>query len=104
MSAGLLEGRRAGCHCAWREFLPLFGAVPDPGSVVRDGNIITGGCVTAGIDFAMTVIAELTDARIARCVQLVLEYTPVPPFDAGTPDRVLPADVHRARRAQLSIA
>jgi len=58
-AAGLLRGRRAACHWAWRHLLPLFGAIPDDGRVVRDGNIITGGGVTAGIDFALTVAAEL---------------------------------------------
>jgi transcriptional regulator GlxA family with amidase domain len=91
-AAGLLAGKRAACHWAWREFLPLFGAVPDSGRVVRDGNIITGGGVTAGIDFAMTLIAELTGPTIAQSVQLALEYAPAPPFDAGTPERA-PADV-----------
>jgi putative intracellular protease/amidase len=91
-AAGLLEGKRAACHWAWREFLSLFGAIPDPGRVVRDGNIITGGGVTAGIDFALTVAAEVTNPTIAQSVQLGLEYAPAPPFDSGTPDRA-PADV-----------
>jgi cyclohexyl-isocyanide hydratase len=91
-AAGLLEGKRAACHWAWREFLSLFGAIPDPGRVVRDDNIITGGGVTAGIDFALTVAAELTDPTIAQSVQLGLEYAPAPPFDSGTPDGA-PADV-----------
>jgi cyclohexyl-isocyanide hydratase len=91
-AAGLLEGKRAACHWAWREFLPLFGAIPDAGRVVRDGNIITGGGVTAGIDFALTVAAELTNPTIAQSVQLGLEYAPAPPFDSGTPDRA-PANV-----------
>jgi cyclohexyl-isocyanide hydratase len=91
-AAGLLRGKRAACHWAWREFLPLFGAIPDSGRVVRDGNIITGGGVTAGIDFALTLAAELTDPVIAQSVQLGLEYAPAPPFDSGTPDRA-PADV-----------
>ena len=91
-AAGLLEGKRAACHWAWREFLPLFGAIPDSGRVVRDGNIITGGGVTAGIDFALIVAAELTNPTIAQSVQLGLEYAPAPPFDSGTPDRA-PADV-----------
>jgi transcriptional regulator GlxA family with amidase domain len=90
-AAGLLEGKRAACHWAWREFLPLFGATSDPGRVVRDGNIITGGGVTAGIDFALTLAAELTSSTMAQSVQLGLEYAPAPPFDAGTPDRA-PAD------------
>ncbi len=91
-AAGLLEGKRAACHWAWREFLPRFGAIPDAGRVVRDGNIITGGGVTAGIDFALTVAAELTDAVTAQSLQLALEYAPAPPFDSGTPDRA-PAEV-----------
>jgi cyclohexyl-isocyanide hydratase len=91
-AAGLLEGKHAACHWAWREFLALFGAIPDPGRVVRDGNIITGGGVTAGIDFALTLAAELTNPIIAQSVQLGLEYAPAPPFDSGTPDRA-PADV-----------
>jgi cyclohexyl-isocyanide hydratase len=90
-AAGLLGGKRAACHWAWREFLPLFGAIPDPSRVVRDGNIITGGGVTAGIDFALTLAAELTNPTMAQSVQLGLEYAPAPPFDAGTPDRA-PAD------------
>jgi cyclohexyl-isocyanide hydratase len=91
-AAGLLEGKRAACHWAWREFLPHFGAIPDPGRVVRDGNVITGGGVTAGIDFALTVVAELTDPVTAQSLQLALEYAPAPPFDCGTPDRA-PAEV-----------
>jgi cyclohexyl-isocyanide hydratase len=91
-AAGLLEGKRATCHWAWREFLPLFGAIPDAGRVVRDGNIITGCGVTAGIDFALTVAAELTDAVTAQSLQLALEYAPAPPFDSGTPDHA-PAEV-----------
>ena len=97
-AAGLLEGKHAACHWAWREFLALFGAIPDPGRVVRDGNVITGGGVTAGIDFALTLAAELTNPIIAQSVQLGLEYAPAPPFDSGTPDRA-PADVlARVRR------
>ena len=97
-ATGLLEGKRAACHWAWREFLPLFGAIPDSGRVVRDGKIITGGGVTAGIDFALTLIAELADPTLAQLVQLSLEYAPAPPFDAGTPDRA-PADVLARVRA-----
>jgi cyclohexyl-isocyanide hydratase len=91
-AAGLLEGKHAACHWAWREFLVLFGAIPDPGRVVRDGNVITGGGVTAGIDFALTLTAELTNPIIAQSVQLGLEYAAAPPLDSGTPDRA-PADV-----------
>jgi transcriptional regulator GlxA family with amidase domain len=86
-AAGLLTGKRAGCHWAWAHMLPLFGATHDPARVVRDGNIITGGGVTAGIDFALTVIAEIAGADVAQTIQLALEYAPAPPFDSGHPDR-----------------
>ncbi len=90
-AAGLLKGRRAACHWAWRDMLALFGAVPDAGRVVRDGDIITGGGVTAGIDFALTVAAELAGAEFAQGLQLGLEYAPAPPFDAGRPETAPPA-------------
>jgi putative intracellular protease/amidase len=91
-AAGLLKGRRATTHWAWRELLPLFGAVPVAERVVRDGNLITGGGVTAGIDFALTVLAELAGDELAQSVQLGLEYAPAPPFEAGTPEAA-PASV-----------
>lgn len=87
-AAGLLRGRRAACHWAWRHLLPLFGATPDAGRVVRDGALITGGGVTAGIDFALTVLAEIGGDDLAQALQLGLEYAPAPPFDAGTPTTV----------------
>src|SRR5471030_1100863 len=58
-ATGLIKGKRAACHWAWRDMLSLFGVIPDPARVARDGNVITGGGVTAGIDFALTVAAEL---------------------------------------------
>jgi cyclohexyl-isocyanide hydratase len=85
-AAGLLKGKRAACHWAWRELLEPFGAIPDDGRVVRDGNIITGGGVTAGIDFALTVAAELAGSDVAQAIQLGLEYAPSPPFNAGRPE------------------
>jgi len=72
-AAGLLQGRRAACHWAWRHLLPLFGATPDAARVVRDGHIITGGGVTAGIDFALAVLAELGGDDLAQSLQLGLE-------------------------------
>lgn len=90
-AAGLLRGKRAACHWAWRDMLGLFGAEPDPGRVVQDGSIITGGGVTAGIDFALTVIAALIDEETAQSAQLILEYAPAPPFDAGRPETAPPA-------------
>src|SRR5919199_1481428 len=71
-AAGLLRGKRAACHWAWRELLEPFGAIPDPGRVVRDGSLITGGGVTAGIDFALTVVAELAGREAAETIQLTL--------------------------------
>jgi transcriptional regulator GlxA family with amidase domain len=90
-AAGLLKGRRAACHWAWRDMLPLFGAIPDEARVARDGNVITGGGVTAGIDFALTVLAEIAGDDVAQTIQLGLEYAPAPPFDAGRPERAPPA-------------
>jgi cyclohexyl-isocyanide hydratase len=84
-AAGLLRGRRAACHWAWRDLLTAFDAIPDPARVVRDGNIVTGGGVTAGIDFALTLIAEIAGIAAAQAVQLQIEYAPAPPFAAGDP-------------------
>lgn len=83
--AGLLEGRRATSHWNAVDLLPRLGAIPTPGRVVRDGNVITAGGVTSGIDFGLTVLAELQGEVAARRVQLALEYAPAPPFDSGTP-------------------
>lgn len=101
-AAGLLEGKRAACHWAWRDMLTLFGAIADDGRVVRDGNVITGGGVTAGIDFALTLVAELSDEATAQSVQLGLEYAPQPPFQAGRPETAPAAVLERvmARNAQ----
>ena len=77
--------------------LDLVGAVPTRARVVRDGNVFTGGGVTSGLDFALTVIAELAGDDAARRVQLTMEYDPRPPFDAGAPDRP-EADPEQVRR------
>lgn len=89
-AAGLLQGRRAACHWAYAELLPTFGAIHDPARVARDGNIITGGGVTAGIDFALTVLAEVGGDDLAQTIQLGLEYAPAPPFDSGRPELAPP--------------
>jgi cyclohexyl-isocyanide hydratase len=89
-AAGLLTGRRAACHWAWRDLLPVFGAIADDGRIVRDGNILSGGGVTAGIDFVLALIAELRGQRVAEMVQLGLEYAPQPPFNSGRPDTAPP--------------
>lgn len=99
-AAGLLKGHRAACHWAWRDMLTAFGAIPDSSRVVRDGDIITGGGVTAGVDFALTLISELRGPDVAQCVQLGLEYAPAPPFNSGTPDAA-PAHIRDAVTAQM---
>src|SRR5581483_4527871 len=99
-AAGLLNGRRAACHWAWRDMLTAFGAIPDSSRVVRDGDVITGGGVTAGVDFALTLISELRGPDVAQCVQLGLEYAPAPPFNAGRPDAA-PAHIRDAVTAQM---
>jgi transcriptional regulator GlxA family with amidase domain len=91
-AAGLLKGKRATSHWAWRDSLSAFGATPDPARVVRDGNVITGGGVTAGIDMALTVVAEIAGDDYAQSVQLGIEYAPAPPFNSGRPE-LAPAHV-----------
>ena len=93
--AGLLRGRRATTHWAFHSLLEPLGAVPVRERVVRDGNLITGGGVTAGIDFALTIAAELAGEEEAQAIQLQLEYAPAPPFDAGSPDTAPAAVVKR---------
>ena len=100
-AAGLIQGKRAACHWGWRELLTDAGAIPDPGRVVRDGNVITGGGVTAGIDFALTMVAELLGAEVAQAIQLSIEYAPAPPFDAGRPEKA-PAGVLRFVRERIA--
>jgi transcriptional regulator GlxA family with amidase domain len=89
-AAGLLKGKRATTHWAWHDELSAFGATPDPARVVRDGNVITGGGVTAGIDFALTVMAEIAGDEYAQSVQLGIEYAPAPPFNSGRPELAPP--------------
>jgi cyclohexyl-isocyanide hydratase len=86
-AAGLLKGRRAATHWAYVDLLPLVGARHEKGRVVRDGNVFTSGGVSAGIDFAFTVIAELAGPEVAQAIQLGIEYDPAPPFDSGHPDK-----------------
>lgn len=84
-AAGLLRGKRATTHWAYHEALADVGAIPVKARVVRDGNIFTGGGVTAGIDFAFTLAAEIAGQGFAEAVQLGLEYDPAPPFSSGSP-------------------
>jgi cyclohexyl-isocyanide hydratase len=84
-AAGLLKDKRATTHWAYTDLLPLVGATHEKARVVRDGNVITGGGVTAGIDFGLTVLAEVAGPDVARRVQLAVEYDPAPPFQSGNP-------------------
>jgi len=100
-AAGLLQGRRATTHWMALDLLAAFGAIPTCERVVRDGPLITAGGVTAGIDFGLSLIAELRGRTAAEAVQLALEYAPAPPFAAGTPDSA-PAEVVALVRERLS--
>ena len=90
-AAGLLRGRRASTHWTAREFLPAFGATPVAERVVVDGNVFTGGGVTAGIDVALAAAAAILGRAAAEAIQLGVEYDPHPPFAAGSPESAPPA-------------
>ncbi|ARM90594.1 isonitrile hydratase 2 (plasmid) [Rhizobium sp. CIAT894] len=89
-AAGLLKGKRATTHWNALDFLPRFGATPVEDRVVQDGNLITAGGVTSGIDFGLSVIAALFGRTEAEIIQLALEYAPAPPFSSGTPKEASP--------------
>jgi cyclohexyl-isocyanide hydratase len=97
--AGLLRGYRAATHWAFMDLLPLAGAIPTHQRVVVDRNRITGGGVTAGIDIALTIVAEVAGREQAEAIQLQLEYDPAPPFRAGHPNLASPELVARTRTA-----
>jgi cyclohexyl-isocyanide hydratase len=96
-AAGLLQGYRATTHWACHDMLSQFGAVPVKARVVADRNRFTGGGVTAGIDFGLTLLAELRGADAAKQTQLFMEYDPQPPFNAGSPDLAGPEIVQAVR-------
>ncbi len=96
-AAGLLQGYRATTHWTSLEFLPAFGATPCADRIVLDRNRLTGGGVTAGIDFALQLSAELRGEDEARLIQLQMEYNPSPPFQSGHPD------VAHARTVQFAL-
>lgn len=97
-AAGLLKGKRATTHWAYHELLAPLGAIAVNDRVVRDGNLLTGGGITAGIDFALTLAAELFDQATAERVQLQLEYAPAPPFQAGSPETAPASVLEEARK------
>lgn len=89
-AAGLLEGRRAATHWAWRDLLEPFGVTVSEARVERDGNVFTGGGVTAGIDLGLAVAAEIGGEALAQSIQLGIEYAPAPPFNSGRPETAPP--------------
>jgi len=96
-AAGLLKDRRATTHWASHDLLAPLGAIPERARVVVDGRFISGGGVTAGIDMALAVVAELLGRDRAEAVQLMLEYAPAPPFQAGDPATARPETVAQVR-------
>jgi cyclohexyl-isocyanide hydratase len=89
-AAGLLQGYKSACHWAWGQTLTHFGAEWVKDRVVRDRNRFSGGGVTAGIDFGLTLAAELAGDDVAKMLQLSFEYDPAPPFDCGSPEKAGP--------------
>jgi cyclohexyl-isocyanide hydratase len=89
-SAGLLKGKQATSHWVVRDRLAALGAIPTNRRVVIDGNVITGAGVTAGSDLALTIASVLSNEKLAKAVQLSIEYDPDPPFDAGSPEKAPP--------------
>jgi cyclohexyl-isocyanide hydratase len=92
-----LKGRRATTHWASFHLLPFFGAIPVSERVVVDGSYVFAAGVTAGIDGALRLAAELRGDDAARAIQLYMEYAPEPPFDSGTPAKAPPAILQQAR-------
>ena len=97
-ASGLLKGRKATTHWSAMEFLPLFGATPVQERVVVDGDIITAGGITAGMDFGLVIIAKLLGQETAEKTQLLMQYDPEPPFDCGTPEKAPKALVEQLQQ------
>jgi transcriptional regulator GlxA family with amidase domain len=96
-AAGILDGKRATTHWAYRETLRQFGAEPVVERFVEDGKVMTAAGVSAGIDMALTLAARLTHENVAKAVQLGIEYDPAPPFDSGSPEKADPELVELVR-------
>ena len=103
-AAGLLKGYRATTHWLSFDLLPRFGAIPVRERVVVDRNRITGGGVTAGIDFGLRLAAVLRGEKVAKEIQLLMEYDPAPPYDAGSPKAAGPALVESVSTARKAIS
>jgi cyclohexyl-isocyanide hydratase len=99
-AAGLLDGYRAATHWSARDYLAPFGATVSTERVCVDRNRVTGGGVTAGIDFALTLVSILIDRPTAETIQLGIEYNPAPPFNAGSPETA-PANVLARARERI---
>jgi cyclohexyl-isocyanide hydratase len=102
-AAGLLRGYQAATHWAYMDLLPIVGATPVHSRVVVDRNRITGGGVTAGIDFALTIVGQMAGPEYARRIQLMIEYDPAPPFQSGHPRVADPATVHSVKHVLAAI-
>jgi cyclohexyl-isocyanide hydratase len=100
-AAGLLQGKRSAAHWMSLEMLSLFGAIPVAERVVKDGNLFTGGGVTAGIDCALAVAAEAFGEEVARAIQLVIEYAPEPPYSPESLRKGPIAAAPKPRRALI---
>ncbi|PWV90490.1 DJ-1/PfpI family protein [Phyllobacterium myrsinacearum] len=103
-AAGLLKGKRSACHWAQRSLLKQYGAIPDPARVVKDGRYMSGGGVTAGIDFALMVADELRGPVQAQVVQLLMEYNPEPPFHSGSVETAPPEVIAAFKKRYASLA
>jgi len=102
-AAGLLQGYRAATHWLSLDLLPLLGAQPVAERVVIDRNRITGGGITAGIDFGLTIAAALCGKAVAQELQLMLEYDPQPPFRSGSPRTASPDLVEHVRTTRQAL-
>ncbi len=98
--AGLLTGKRATTHWGYTQLLPLVGATYEAARIVEDGNVVTSGGVTSGLDFALTLTARIKGDAVAQAIQLAIEYDPAPPFAGGHPDQT-PAAITDGLKARV---
>ncbi len=96
-AAGILDGKRATSHWAYREALREYGAEPVAERVVEDGKVMTAAGVSSGIDMALTLVGRVFDENVAKAIQLGIEYDPDPPFDSGSPEKAAPELVELIR-------
>ena len=96
-AAGILQGKRATSHWAYRDALRSYGAEPVAERVVEDGKVMTAAGVSAGIDMGLTLASRIAGDEVAKAIQLGIEYDPAPPFDSGSPEKAAPELVERIR-------